>query len=577
MKIENYKLKIILLLIITIGAFLRFYKLDWGDGLFTHPDEYHIVASVNQLSFPNQMHPHFFSYGTVTIYLIYFTKSFLSMVKGQWSMVDIFLIGRFYSAFFSTLTILIVYKISRVFLKQNWSLLASFLVALTPGLIQQAHFATPESNLIFFLFGAFLFLLYFLERKKIRYLMFSSVLLGFALGVKVSSIVFLAPLIATIFILSLRSLFVIPSEARAKSRNLLMSILKFFRLTLASLITITIILAIVAPFVFLDFSAFRSNLEYEGNLAAGNIPVFYTRQFIQTIPVFFQLEKIFPYALGLPLLIAGIGGFFIALFNVMLNLFQHLERSEIPKQVRNDRNSILFLILLSFLSFFIPNAFLFAKWTRFIAPTFPFFAIFSAFLVSEIAKKQKNASYILTSILVVTTALWTMSFFSIYTKPDVRLTASEWLVSSTPPQSTMLIEGGNMIDIPLEGDFKRMGFDFYTFEEDQNTRLQIASGLEKADYLLVQSRRVFLNHQRARKQFPKTAHFYDMLFAGKLGFEQIKEFHSFPSLEIENWKLEIPDEVGEETWSVFDHPVIRVFKKTKKLPKEMYAKIFGDQ
>ena len=56
--------------VIILGAFLRFYKLDWGQGLFTHPDEYHIVSSVAQLSFPNQMNPHFFSYGTVTIYLI---------------------------------------------------------------------------------------------------------------------------------------------------------------------------------------------------------------------------------------------------------------------------------------------------------------------------------------------------------------------------------------------------------------------------------------------------------------------------------------------------------------------------
>src|SRR3989338_3782618 len=87
MKIKNYmkltrKQSVLLFLIsiITIGAFLRFYKLDWGEGLFPHPDEYHIIASVAQLSFPDQMHPNFFSYGTVVIYLIYFTQELIHTI-----------------------------------------------------------------------------------------------------------------------------------------------------------------------------------------------------------------------------------------------------------------------------------------------------------------------------------------------------------------------------------------------------------------------------------------------------------------------------------------------------------------
>ncbi|MBU3957411.1 hypothetical protein KKI19_04030, partial [Patescibacteria group bacterium] len=67
------------------------------------------------------------------------------------------------------------------------------------------------------------------------------------------------------------------------------------------------------------------------------------------------------------------------------------------------------------------------------------------------------------------------------------------------------------------------------------------------------------------EQFPQTAKFYNTLFSGQLGFEQIQEFHSYPQLQIGppagGWALEFPDEQAEETWSVFDHPVIRVFKK----------------
>ena len=597
--IENHKLSIWMFLLILVGGFFRFYKLDWGQGLFSHPDEYHIIGSVNQLSFPTQMHPHFFSYGTVTIYLIYFTQEFLKYLSTtfnfQLSILNSFIIGRFYSALFSTLSIIIVYKICRSFMERHFSYLAALCIGLTPGLIQQAHFATPESAQIFFLLSCLLFMIKLIKQNKILFLILASVFLGFAMGVKVSSIVFLLPLTITAIIKSY------PKTLSFKTpilftKQVLKRLLKFTGLMAMTIIITTVTFALVAPYVFLDFPAFRGNLEYEGGLAVGKFPVFYTRQFIDTLPVLFQMEKVLPYVLGPVLLIFGTLGFFIVMLNLLASLtrlasrakrelwrsgFQHLGLwAKIPKQsmkqvqdmARNDREETV-LILVSFLSLFLTNAFLFAKWTRFIAPTFPFFAIFAAISLKTFAEKtQRPVYYFLAGVLVFGTVLWTMSFFSIYTNPDIRITASKWLVSNAPSQSVIVIEGGNMIDIPLAGNFQRIGFDFYNLEEDAQTRYKIAAGLEEADYFLVQSRRVFLNHQRLRNQFSKTARFYDTLFAGKMGFEQIKEFHQYPMLKLGNFKLEFPDETAEETWSVFDHPVIRIFEKKVQLTKDDYDK-----
>lgn len=530
---SKFKTFVSLLVIIFIGAFFRFYKLDWGQGLFTHPDEYHIVASVSQLSFPNQMHPHFFSYGTVTIYLIYFTNQFFQAF-------NLFLLGRFYSAFFSMFVILLAYKTTCLFLKKHWGLLAAFLVAISPGLIQQAHFATPESSLTFFLFGALFFILKFTKTTRTIFLILASAFFGLSLGIKISALTFAPVLLCGIIIKSWHS----------KTKLLKLIVIN-------CLITISVFF-VVAPYVFLDFPAFRSNLEYEGGLAVGKIEVFYTRQFIGTIPVLFQIEKILPYALGPALLLTGVLGFFAYLFS----LFKKLKPG-------------LLLLLIAFLSLFLPNAFLFAKWTRFIAPTFPFFAIFTAFFLSEIEQKNKTLTYVLAGIVVLTTFIWTYAFFSIYRNPDVRITASSWLEKNAPPSSTILVEGGNMIDIPLRGDFQRISLDFYNLENNLEDRQKVINTLEQADYFIIQSRRVFLNHQRLKDQFPKTARFYDKLFAGDLGFAQIKEFHSYPQLEVGSLKLEVPDEAAEETWSVFDHPVIRVFKKERLFPKETYERIFN--
>lgn len=537
-----------ILVILLLGGFLRFYKLDWGQGLFTHPDEYHIISSVAQLSFPNQMHPHFFSYGTVTIYLIYFTQQLIQIFNPQSFIINPFLIGRFYSALFSTFTIFIAYKICQFFMQTRFSYLAAFLVAITPGLIQQAHFATPESALTFFLFGSLLFMIKFLKQNKILFLVLASVFLGFAMGVKVSSIVFLLSLIVAIII-----------KPYSKSLSL-KTLLKFIILFITSIIIVTAAFAFVAPYVFMDFPAFRSNLEYEGGLAIGKFSVFYTRQFINTMPVLFQIEKILPFALGPFLLLFGAFGFFI----VMLNLFR-------PKQTLNDKG-IALIIIISFLSLFVPNAFLFAKWARFIAPTFPFFAILAAFFLNKLYSKNKFISKSLTGILLIGTFLWTIAFFSIYINSDIRIVASDWITSHVKVGSSFLVEGGNTVDLPLSENFPKTSLDFYSLESDPLIKDKIIDALYSSDYFLVQSRRVFYNHQRLPTLYPKIAAFYNAIFDGKMGFTQIKEFNSYPKLEIGSLKLEVVDETAEETWSVFDHPVIRVFKKTKQLSKENYAK-----
>ncbi|MDO8570414.1 MAG: phospholipid carrier-dependent glycosyltransferase [Candidatus Daviesbacteria bacterium] len=592
---KNKKVIISLTLIMIVGAVLRFYKLDWGQGLFTHPDEYYIVISANQLSFPNQMNPHFFNYGTFSIYLNYFTQQLLQLVTLDQQIASSaynlspFLIGRFYSALFSTLTIPLIYLISLTFFNKKYSLLAAALVALTPGLIQQAHFLTPESNLIFFIFLSLTFLLYFVKQKKSLFLILSSASLGLALGVKISSAVLFLPILLGIFLAS-------PSASWR-------TIPKIISRIILSLFIILVTLFIIDPYLFLDFSSFLSSFKYESALAIGTIPVFYTRQFINTVPVLFQFEKIYPYALGPALLVFGIAGFLA----MCLSIFRQCHCHPAPLSVipgltrdpeynnldscpsvlrpsgskdfrRNDKNTtlvFLFIILNStFLILFLSNAFLFAKWTRFISPTFPFFAIFSAFLLFKISqfkinkyfslilKDHRIASFAYSSFLILT-ILWTLSYFSIYLKNDVRLQASNWIAQNLTP-GTVFLEEGNMVDIPLPENFKRLSLNFYDLDENILSQQKLKEDLEKSDYFIIQSRRIFANHQRLAEDFPVTANFYNQLFADLLEFTEIKEINSYPQLNLLGWKIDFPDEVAEETWSVFDHPVIRIFQKNVK-------------
>ncbi|MBU3935109.1 hypothetical protein KJ909_00360, partial [Patescibacteria group bacterium] len=191
----------------------------------------------------------------------------------------------------------------------------------------------------------------------------------------------------------------------------------------------------------------------------------------------------------------------------------------------------------------------------------------SAFFLFKLsALKSQTIRYTLYAILLISTSLWTLAFFSIYLRDDVRITADNWLRENIPPGSTFLVEEGNTIEVPLQGDFKRISANFYDLEESPTEQQKISSGMAKADYFIVESRRIFASHQRLPDMFPKTAGFYNALFSGNLGFTLVKQFSSFPDflLKAEN---------AEETWTVFDNPTIRIYKKTVPLTVSQY-KIF---
>jgi hypothetical protein len=539
-----------ILFIIFLGGFFRFYKLNWGNNFFFHPDEYHIVAAVDRLSFPTNLNPELFSYGSLTVYLIYFSRFLLSLFNPSFKNLNPFLIGRFFSAFFSTLTIINVYLISkRLFKNEKIILISTFLTSLIPGLIQQAHFATPESTLSFFLTLSVYLWIRWIDERKMWIIFLSAISLGFATATKITGA------------LILPILFVLPF---VPGKNFIKYFLKNLRMSFFLFGTFFISFFLAFPYSILDFPELRNSMNYEGSVAFGKLVVFYTRQFINTKPFIFQFTKILPFSLGWGVLIFSTLGLIIIVVRVLTNFIE-----------RKSINYKLLILLLSFLFFFVPNSVLFTKWTRFINPTFPTFCIFGTFFIQEISNIPKSTKMknILTSIteliILIPTLIWSLMFFSVYTNGDVRVTSDGWINKNVPKGSLILTETGNMLEVPLTGNYRKISFDFYNLENDSRLQNQLVQYLSSSDYFIVQSRRIFINHQRLANQFPLTSNFYDLLFSEKLGFEKIEEFDSFPKLG--NW--EINDESAEETWSVFDHPVIRIYKKVNFYPINYYAQI----
>lgn len=159
-------MKKILILIILFGGVLRFTAVNWDSFGAFHPDERNISWAVTRIHFFKEMNPKFFAYGGLPIYLYralaesaaYFTKD-PSWIQ-DWGHIAV--VGRYASATLSTVSIGLIYLVGAVYFSGNVGLLSAALLAFSPWAIREAHFATTETMLVFFL----LLLLYFSHQVK---------------------------------------------------------------------------------------------------------------------------------------------------------------------------------------------------------------------------------------------------------------------------------------------------------------------------------------------------------------------------------------------------------------------------
>ena len=539
-----------------MGAFIRFYNLGWGLPYPFHPDERNMAEAITRLE-SNKLDPEFYAYGQFPLYLAYFTGTiFWSLVKGKavesLSFTQATLALRFWSAFFSVMTLVVGYLIAKkLFEKEIYHFLSLILLVFTPGLIQIAHFGTTESILAFCFLAVVFFSLKILEKPSCKNFLGAAGLLGIALGTKISAATFFVPFVLASFFQILRQ----------KKWTKRMGYFFYLAIFLGLILVITFL---TSPYLFLKYPQSRGTLLYEISVAKGKPVLFYTRQFIKTPLVLFQLTKVFPYALGWPIFILGTLGFLLALVLLIKNSLKR-------KKVSYLDTSFL-IINAAFVVYFFSQAFLFCKWTRFMAPIFAFFPIFATFFLRYLI----NLKYL--SYLIILLSIFPgLLFSSIYFYPDIRFTASEWIYKNIPSNSQILFDTGNVVDIPVPTpnfdkffslpSYVLVSFDFYHLDEDPELFPKLLNYLETSDYIIVPSRRIFANHLRIPEKYPKTAKYYELLFSGKLGFVQIARIEPFYS------KI-FKDEKAEETFTVFDHPTIRIYKNIDRLTASDYENLF---
>jgi hypothetical protein len=120
--------------------------------------------------------------------------------------------------------------------------------------------------------------------------------------------------------------------------------------------------------------------------------------------------------------------------------------------------------------------------------------------------------------------------------------------------------------------YKGVTFGFY--EPDSTEKMaKLARELARTDWVVLQTKRLYGAVTRAPEKFPFTNRAFRLLFAGDLGYTLVHETASRPSL----LGIQAPDELADESFSVYDHPKVLFFENTGRLTADALEKALLSQ
>ncbi|HSB63226.1 MAG TPA: DUF2298 domain-containing protein, partial [Thermoanaerobaculia bacterium] len=523
-----------LLLLALFALGIRLVGLDFDQNHFFHPDERAIGDAILKLSFhPLQLNPHFFAYGSLPLYLTKTLSSLLAVVSGRsWfvSYDGVVHVGRFLSALAGALTVLLVAAVGRRLYGEKAGLLAGLFLALAVLHLQTSHFASTDVTLTLFVLLALAASGRLALRGRGRDALLAGALTGFSLATKASAAPLFLPLAVAVFLAC--------KKERAWRRGA-------FLLTVAGLAAFAAFF-LGEPYAFLDRHEFWRSVSEQAAMVrhAGLLP--YTNQYIGVPNFLYEAKEIVFWGLGPPL---GLAALWAA--GRRLALFRGLSRVEWV-----------------FASFFVPYVLLTCtfevKFLRYLLPVYPLLALWAASWLTEMAERGR-AGRVVRAAVVGGTAAWALAFASIYTRPHSSVSASLWLHDHVPEGARILEQDwdeGFPFSFPGRPAERYRIVTFGFYEPDSPEKMaKLARELAAADWVALQTKRLYGAVTRAPEKFPLTNRAFRLLFSSDLGYTLVREFASRPSL----LGIQVPDELADESFTVYDHPKVLLFENTKRL------------
>lgn len=552
--LKKHKLLVILFIVAFI---LRIIGINWDEGMHFHPDERMLIMVADRITFWNQLNPDFFNYGSLPVYIL----------KGVSQLIDLFVVGtnaisnydkmlyvgRSLSILNDLIVIGLIYKIAKLlFEKKEIALFSVFFYVFAFFPIQNTHFFIVDTFLN--LFGTLLiYLLIRYIKKPNRPLLFIiGITFAAAITTKVTALLF-APVIA------LSVFFALSGSLKNK---LISTVINGFYL----LITTLVFSFIFMPYAFINSAQFLKEITLQLKMNSDPYIFPYTLQYVGTLPYWYYIKNIAMW---------GLGPFIFAFF--LLGVYEHVIQFKFAHlkhwfKKHNAEISVLIIFYLFYILYFLIIGKSAVKFMRYMLLLYPFFCIIAGYGAYELffhvsAKLRKNAMAISFFFII----LWTLAFVNIYSSQTTRIEASRWIYEYIPAGSTLAVEHwDDRIPIFDVGKYNYEEMTLYERPDDEVKWQGLNKKLENTDYIIIASNRLYVPLQRLNdcekylSCYPKTAEYYQKLFSEKLGFTKVAEFTSYPQIPLGPWTFEIIDDEADESFTVYDHPKIMIFRKINR-------------
>ncbi|MCL4479087.1 MAG: glycosyltransferase family 39 protein [Deltaproteobacteria bacterium] len=162
-----------------------------------------MVIPILKMIHTHSLDPHFYKYGTIIHYLtipiyeIYFHIKHISPLPPpslDFLNPTLYFIGRYESAFFDILTILVTYKVGERLFNRKVAFLALIFMVFNPLELFMSHLFKPDTFMTFFAMCVFYYSIRIKEENKIKWYVLAGVFSGFAMSTRLDLFVLFMPI-----------------------------------------------------------------------------------------------------------------------------------------------------------------------------------------------------------------------------------------------------------------------------------------------------------------------------------------------------------------------------------------------
>lgn len=561
--LKKFKSRLLLFLIFLLALSLRLYGLNWDQNQHLHPDERFLTMVTAEIKFPssisqyldtntstlnpfNYPNYHFFVYGTFPIFLTKFIAHLFN--QDTYDLVNLW--GRGLSAIFDSFNIILLFLIFKK-ISKKLQYLPSLIYCFAVLPLQLSHFFTVDIFLSTFVLATFTLIVYDLFPL-------ASLTFGLALASKITAIYFF-PIILIFFL---------KKYIREK---------KYFKnmlIALSCLLILFLVFRFFQPYSFIGI--FKLNplfIESIKTLQFYNKPNGYyppSVYWLSKTPLLFSIENYVFWGLGIPLSLL----FFISIYFIVKHKYYY--------------NLIIVTSIIFVIYHYFYQGSQFTNSIRYYLYCYPFICLIAGFLISKINTK-------LLYILLFFHFSWGILFLTIYSRPNPRIQASDWIYQNIPINSVITSEyWDDALPLNIANNsnqrYQSLSLSFYDSETTEKWN-KLDESLSRANFIIMSSSRLWGSITKVPNIYPITTKFYQDLFSGKTNFQKIIGFSSYPGISLNFMKkclylgptdypgqkkmwitfenclfpgIYVRDDTAEESFTVFDHPQVLIYKKLIK-------------